>query len=629
MKEKINSIPSLSERLSHWRWQVPLLIIVSLLILEISEHWAVQRLPLSVHETVENGLLYIEILMYVVFFPLLIWWGLTFLQKSLHATEAAQLELHHSHSALETANRRLHFLAEVNHRLAAAEDEETLHDEITQLAYEVSGAAGCTTVLFDDRGKPARIALRGELAPEVISKWDSHISMNHDRGEVCETCREKTGTEPADCPLLSFQPDDSHIRQIYCLALARGQEHYGMVNLYFTDTGHFGPDEHNLLKSVATEMSLALESHRLRGRELETLHRLEHTRRRENLRETLDSLLVDLNDAFGSNGGAIYLYSVKTEELELVAETGQHQKSEMALIRSLAGGALQSNTPLIVSEPGSHSPDRSETPSLLAAPIKTKDVALGVLILRAASPGIFNRRRVRTLTTITGQIALLVDNHRLYAKAEYQAMRAERARLAREIHDGLAQTLGFLKLRTSQMANWLESGQIPRVTTELQSFRKLLEEAYADTREAIDGLRIQPDMDQGLKWIHQVADEFQALSNIAVELNVQPTPMVPVEVQLQLQRIIQEALSNVRKHAQASRIQIGWACNDGILNIRVADNGRGFDLNDVPSAARHGVQIMRERAGILGATFELISQWDKGTEVKVSLPVGELERSNG
>jgi two-component system nitrate/nitrite sensor histidine kinase NarX len=65
-----------------------------------------------------------------------------------------------------------------------------------------------------------------------------------------------------------------------------------------------------------------------------------------------------------------------------------------------------------------------------------------------------------------------------------------------------------------------------------------------------------------------------------------------------------------------------------VLNICILDNGRGFDLSDVPSAARHGVQIMRERADLLGASFELSSEWEKGTQVSVSMPIGELERNH-
>jgi two-component system nitrate/nitrite sensor histidine kinase NarX len=616
-------------RLTHWRWRVPLLVTVSFLILEAVEHWLVPRLAPPIHAPAETGLVVVELLLLILLFPFMLWWGLTSLRESIRQTEAVEKELRETNAALEGANQRLEFLSEVNYRLASAPDTYALHDEISRLAFEVSGAIGCAAILFDERGKPARTSTQGELSVEMLSEWESHIARYHEEGEVCEGCTDKTGLEPADCPLIRFQPEHSAVRKVFCLALSHRSQHFGIINLFYEVPGRPGPDERMLLESLAVEMSLALEIQSLRARELETLYRLENIRWKENLRDSLGSLLVNLLDAFEANGGEIFLFSERTGDLESIAAAGRASNLTPPLIAGLTNSALEAGKPLVVNDPSGDDAGGKVLKSLLIAPIRTEYSRIGVLVLRAHSPVVFNRRRTRTLALIAGQISLLIENHRLFVEAERKATRAERSRLGREIHDGLAQTLSYLKLRSSQVEGWLENGQVDRARQELGSIRELLAEAYTDTREAIDGLRIHPETGDDTRWIHQIAEEFQSLSGIPVDLELSPAPAVPLEVHYQLQRIIQEALSNVRKHARATGVCISWKGCSEHLSIRISDNGRGFDLNDVPPIARHGMRIMRERAELLGATIEFDSGWEQGTRIDLTLPLYRQEVADG
>jgi two-component system nitrate/nitrite sensor histidine kinase NarX len=306
-----------------------------------------------------------------------------------------------------------------------------------------------------------------------------------------------------------------------------------------------------------------------------------------------------------------------------VSHVGLAPDTTLALVHGLVSGAQQTETPLIISDLQQEGNDEEHPRSLLIAPLCIEGQFLGSLILWAVQPDVFTRRRSRLVATMAGQMALLVENHRLYLQAEHQVALAERARLAREIHDGLAQTLGYLKLRTAQISNWLKTGAIQRASIGLDEVRSLLGEAYVDTREAIDGLRLRPGEDKLDEWLEQSLLEFQELSDICVEASAPPDLSLPPEVQIQLLRIVQEALSNIRKHANATQAQLEWQVNKLGLTLRISDNGHGFDPGDVPPVSRHGLRIMQERAELLDADFQIISRLGAGTQVVIRLPIGQ------
>jgi two-component system nitrate/nitrite sensor histidine kinase NarX len=208
------------------------------------------------------------------------------------------------------------------------------------------------------------------------------------------------------------------------------------------------------------------------------------------------------------------------------------------------------------------------------------------------------------------------------AELEYKTMVQERNRLARESHDGLAQTLGFLKLHVAQMQNYLAREDYDRLRQSVDLCYATLSEAYQEARVAIDGLRIRPS-DSGLTgWLEQTVGEFQEISGLSVEVEKIDLRMnLPPEVHAQLIRIVQEALSNIRKHAQAERVFISCWENEGDLWLEIRDDGQGFSPQDIPGPSRHGLRGMRERAELIGADFQIISRSNEGTTVRVRLPL--------
>jgi two-component system nitrate/nitrite sensor histidine kinase NarX len=264
--------------------------------------------------------------------------------------------------------------------------------------------------------------------------------------------------------------------------------------------------------------------------------------------------------------------------------------------------------------------------TLIAVPLLlTERSPLGVILVGNRYSRSFSQRQLSLLQTIAGQVALVVQNAGLMAELEYKTLIDERTRLAREIHDGLAQTLGFLKLQVAQMRGQLSRGEIDRVRQIVDQCYSTLSEAYEDARQAIDGLRISPT-EVGLHgWLEQTIQDFQEVTKIPVEFQEESARTnLPAEIHVQLIRIIQEAFSNVRKHAQASRVWVEYRETEKEIIIEMRDDGRGFSPEDVSQSSRHGLRGMRERADLIGADIQVISRPQEGTIVRLCLALENL-----
>ena len=215
--------------------------------------------------------------------------------------------------------------------------------------------------------------------------------------------------------------------------------------------------------------------------------------------------------------------------------------------------------------------------------------------------------------------ALTEETLSLLPQIEYRAILGERTRLSREIHDGLAQTLAFLKIEIGRAESLLAQGKSGQAARILKDSSRTIGDAYLDARQAIENLRRAPD-DHLETWLNQAALDFEELSGLPVDVDLRLTHDFPASVQAQLIRIVQEAFTNVRKHAQAGRVRLAAWEDGGDTVIEVADNGRGFDPPDV-TAARFGLRGMRERAESVGAEFQVTSCPGGGTTIHLRIPL--------
>ena len=218
-------------------------------------------------------------------------------------------------------------------------------------------------------------------------------------------------------------------------------------------------------------------------------------------------------------------------------------------------------------------------------------------------------------------------NLNIRRRIEREAIIEERRRIAREIHDGVAQSLSYLNLKTRAVSDSVSSQNTVQALTELGEIREVVQDTYEDIRESIEQLSTEIRSVPIITALRNYVREFGDNSGIRVHFEVPKafTRLSPV-AELQLLRITQEALTNVRRHALASEVEVKLENTTESVEMTVKDNGQGFNLLDLEKSppGYHGLNIIRERAEGLGGSVNILTAPGEGTEIRVSLPVEKV-----
>jgi signal transduction histidine kinase len=213
------------------------------------------------------------------------------------------------------------------------------------------------------------------------------------------------------------------------------------------------------------------------------------------------------------------------------------------------------------------------------------------------------------------------------------AVMQERERLSRELHDGVAQLVAHLLLRLDTIKELVEANRPEEAEAELERLHGVADEIYEDIGESIAGLRTNVTERGLVRALQDYVDQFEERHQIPTSLRTDDAAdqLSPLAA-LQLFRLIQEALTNVRKHAAAREATVTLLSDgSGQLKVVVADDGRGF----TPGSQRNGkasplgLTSMRERVEALGGTFEVNSQPGSGTQVTATVPISRTRRESG
>jgi signal transduction histidine kinase len=214
-------------------------------------------------------------------------------------------------------------------------------------------------------------------------------------------------------------------------------------------------------------------------------------------------------------------------------------------------------------------------------------------------------------------------SHELADAQEAIAVIKERQRISRELHDSLAQTLGYLHMQLADLERRVGQGEQVRMDTQLAELRGVARGAYEEARQAIFGLRSMVSRSLGLiPTLTEYLHDWSRRTGIAVDLTAgadEALTLAPV-IEVQLIGIIQEALANVRKHAGARRVVVSVESDTTFARVTIQDDGRGFDPDEAASAS-FGIATMRERADTVGGKLMLTSRPGRGALVEVELPV--------
>lgn len=226
---------------------------------------------------------------------------------------------------------------------------------------------------------------------------------------------------------------------------------------------------------------------------------------------------------------------------------------------------------------------------------------------------------------ISGYVSIVRDISQRVAQEA--AVLEERGRIARDIHDGVAQDLAFLMLKADLVKKWMEVDS-QEAEGQLKEIKDRLRLAIGELRRIVFALR-PADLEQMGFWpaVKKLAADFRDMSGVDLDLDLRGEGnSLPPAVETTVFRLLQESLNNVAKHASAQKVQVHLATANGQVEGWVEDDGRGFNpshaLSEAAQRGSWGLAYMQERVEALGGNFGIESKAGKGSVVRWSLPLG-------
>jgi nitrate/nitrite-specific signal transduction histidine kinase len=295
----------------------------------------------------------------------------------------------------------------------------------------------------------------------------------------------------------------------------------------------------------------------------------------------------------------------------------------LPLRRSAAGEAGRRGEPMIwtLAELPTESAVRERIATLgveqvIAIPLMAKGRLVGSLNLSTNQSQTYPPEQIALLKTVGQQIGVAVENAYLYEQAEQTAVSAERNRLARELHDAVTQTLFSANIIADVLPRiWKRDPE--EGMHNLEELRQLTRGALAEMRTMLLEMRPESLERADIKsLLTQLADAFIGRVRVPVNLNIEGNCELTHEVKIVFYRVAQEALNNIAKHSGARQVDLRLECQPGQMNLRIKDDGLGFDLNTI-SSDHLGIAIMRERAASIGANLKIESRISQGTAVEL------------
>jgi signal transduction histidine kinase len=374
---------------------------------------------------------------------------------------------------------------------------------------------------------------------------------------------------------------------------------------------------------------------RLRMRELAALSEINQTVIEFNtLNGLLNRVMDKLLQITSADIGELYLVEEQSRDLFLTLGSGSlgdgfTQEMKLQLKETLMTEGAKSDRPMIeinikssgnspfafLADAGVH--------SFATIPLKSRSGVIGVVCLFSLKAEFFEMDESSLLLNIGNPIASAIENARLYENVQAKAVLEERERISTELHDGLAQVLSYVITKSQATRQLLK--KMTEANDYLVELENVAQEMYTDTREVILGLRTAISGDRSMvSALREYAARFNQMHNIKTELMVgdRIIPALPPQTELQVIRIVQEALSNVRKHAEATRATINITAGDNDVTIVVEDDGKGFDIKKARRDwSKFGLRNMKERANGIHGNLQIESSPDIGTKVILILPL--------
>jgi len=351
----------------------------------------------------------------------------------------------------------------------------------------------------------------------------------------------------------------------------------------------------------------------------------------------IDDLLTQvvelIRDAFHYYHVHIFLLDREGEQLVLRASTSptipEHQCIDVD-DSSINGKAIRRGEAILVNDvkrdacylADQYLPD---TESELVAPLRLGNRAIGTLDVQSAELNAFAAPDLLVIQSLGDQIAVAIENARLYDRSQELAIFEERNRLARELHDSVTQSMYSVVLLTEGWRRSIRNGAEADVDEYLARIGEINQQGLKEMRLLIHELRPPVLEEDGLLGaLHQRLDAVEKRAGISARLLADEIVELPHAVEEGLYRIAQEALNNALKHAGAADVVVRIGTTNGKVVLEVEDDGRGFDLSAVEFNRGMGLANMHDRAAELGGSVDIRSEPGRGTRVKVEVAADGL-----
>ena len=357
---------------------------------------------------------------------------------------------------------------------------------------------------------------------------------------------------------------------------------------------------------------------------LATLYKISNT---INAARTQQELLSDFIDVFSRNIGVdASLVRLLTDDgwMEVVSSFGIDKDRMKTYHKTPIDGSMFSRPSKTVSksvEPFLRNIVNDDSYTIFAIPVRYYIRTHGVINLYTHNSENLTAETHRLWITAGELLGQAVDKFIEDVEQKQRLIQNERNIIANELHDSLAQTLASLRFQVRVLDQALQPSADFSTISSIEQVEHGLDEAYTDLRELIAHCRIPVEKQGLIPSVKRVVEKFREETNIHILLQCEcQNPDIPANMEMNVYRIVQESLTNIRKHADAHIVRVLLQCDDaGNYLILIENDGKGFDKKAIQSeAGKHlGLTIMKERARYLGGKLKIDSEPDEGTRVEL------------
>ena len=338
---------------------------------------------------------------------------------------------------------------------------------------------------------------------------------------------------------------------------------------------------------------------------------------------------------------SVVILNEKTEELAVKAKVGL-ESGVIGADEKIGQWVMKTSQPLMVNDKIDANPYVKEimsqlgASSLLSAPLVTRGKAIGLINgVKVAKGARFTAGNLEFLSILAKQAAIAIENANLFRSVEKQRLQLEklvekatltqeneRKRVAIEIHDSIGQQIVGALYRMRAFDFLLSPSKLEEAQAEANEIKGTLEKTLNELRRISAGLHPLALDELGLtSALHQEVEKLNQETNTKCHFQVEGTPIELTSSQeAATYRVVQEALTNIRKHADATEASVQLHFEPGTVSVRVSDNGKGFKLDETNMVGHLGLRGMKERAEMLGGNLSVTSKPRGGTSIVLTFP---------